>query len=43
MLTYITIIPPQVMISIRTQFMISIPTPIMISIPTQVRTKGQAS
>ena len=42
MLTYITIIPLQVMISIRTQFMISIPTPIMISIPTQVRTKGQA-
>ena len=35
MLTYITIIPPQ--------FMISIPTQVMISIRTQVRTKGQAS
>lgn len=43
MLTYITIIPPRFMISIRTQIMISIPTPIMISVRTQVRTKGQAS
>jgi hypothetical protein len=35
MLTYITIIPPQ--------FMISIPTQSMINIRTQLRTKGQAS
>ena len=35
MLTYITITPPQ--------FMISIPTQVMISVRTQVRTKGQAS